>query len=132
MQPPKRDVKVSLTKLDEGLAKWMKRFQRKRRRTIAADQAIEIVSSVFPHVDSDPFRSTELTRTLDDGPPTTAAGFQRVVDSVQRAIESGIHPRMNAKGSSGSYLVKDESGVTVGVFKPANEHPYGTSRSTDR
>lgn len=50
----------------------------------------------------------------------------RLVASVRLAISQGTHPRLNAKGSSGSYFVRAPPAETVGVFKPADEEPYGT------
>ncbi|GEM10044.1 phosphatidylinositol 4-kinase type II subunit alpha [Rhodotorula toruloides] len=52
--------------------------------------------------------------------------FEELVSSVRLAISRGTHPRLNAKGSSGSYFARAPNGETVGVFKPADEEPYGT------
>lgn len=108
------------------------------KRTIANDEVLEIVTSVFPAVESDPFLDqpevcsafgdAELInqpQTFDDRPPTTLEEFAAIVQAVEQAIEHDVHPRRNAKGSSGSYLARDESGEIVGVFKPKDEEPYG-------
>jgi len=42
-----------------------------------------------------------------------------IVEAVEQAIEHGAHPRRNAKGSSGSYLARDESGEIVGCADAA-------------
>lgn len=36
-----------------------------------------------------------------------------------------MQPRLNAKGSSGSYFARDVDGATIGIFKPKDEEPYG-------
>ncbi|BGP08587.1 Phosphatidylinositol 4-kinase LSB6 [Rhodotorula toruloides] len=63
---------------------------------------------------------------LGHGPPMSHAEFEQLVSSVRLAISQGTHPRLNAKGSSGSYFARAPTGETVGVFKPADEEPYGT------
>lgn len=47
------------------------------------------------------------------------------MERVQTAIEEGVQPRLNSKGSSGSYFARDPSGSTIGIFKPKDEEPYG-------
>lgn len=59
--------------------------------------------------------------TLDHEPPLSEGDFGELVDKVRRAIESGVQPRLNQKGSSGSYFAKDPQGVTVAIFKPKDE-----------
>lgn len=44
---------------------------------------------------------------------------------MRLAIDSGVHPRLNARGSSGSYFARDTAGQTLGIFKPKDEEPYG-------
>lgn len=39
---------------------------------------------------------------MDGQAPMTEAEFQQQVDRVRDAIKHGLHPRLNAKGSSGS------------------------------
>ena len=76
-----------------------------------------------------------LLRTLTQASDGT---YRRsIVQAVEQAIEHDVHPRRNAKGSSGSYLARDEAGDIVGcvhasclsspssVFKPKDEEPYG-------
>lgn len=49
-----------------------------------------------------------------------------MVKQVRLAIDAGVHPRLNSKGSSGSYFARNVTGRTLGIFKPADEEPYGT------
>lgn len=49
----------------------------------------------------------------------------RLVDQVKEAIECDVQPRLNSKGSSGSYFARDRTGTTIGIFKPKDEEPYG-------
>ncbi|KAM0751287.1 hypothetical protein T439DRAFT_380276 [Meredithblackwellia eburnea MCA 4105] len=65
--------------------------------------------------------------TLDHLAPMTRETFDRMVDKVRLAIERSVHPRLNSKGSSGSYFARDEQGNTVGIFKPRDEEPYGAA-----
>lgn len=44
---------------------------------------------------------------------------------MRTAIEQDVQPRLNAKGSSGSYFARDVDGATIGIFKPKDEEPYG-------
>ncbi|BGP32589.1 Phosphatidylinositol 4-kinase LSB6 [Rhodotorula toruloides] len=68
----------------------------------------------------------EVGQGLGHGPPMSHEEFEELVTSVRLAISQGTHPRLNAKGSSGSYFARAPTGETVGVFKPADEEPYGT------
>eukprot|EP00053_Salpingoeca_punica_P007077 m.65457 g.65457 ORF g.65457 m.65457 type:complete len:409 (+) comp13985_c0_seq1:176-1402(+) len=45
--------------------------------------------------------------------------------SVEEAILNNIQPERIVQGSSGSYFCRNMERVTVGVFKPKNEEPYG-------
>lgn len=45
----------------------------------------------------------------------------RLVEEVRNGIEQGVQPRLNSKGSSGSYFARDASGTTLGIFKPKDE-----------
>lgn len=80
--------------------------------------------------------------TLDHEPPMTEEAFNeyvfswlqcsaegilisplcyRLVDRVRQAIEAGVQPRLNSKGSSGSYFARDATGATLAIFKPKDE-----------
>ncbi|MGG6495821.1 UNVERIFIED_CONTAM: phosphatidylinositol 4-kinase, partial [Bacteroidetes bacterium 56_B9] len=50
--------------------------------------------------------------------------FDDLVESVRTAIELGLHPKLIAQGSSGSYFARNSGGQTIGVFKPKDEEPY--------
>lgn len=51
--------------------------------------------------------------------------FNELVLESEQAIADGVLPERIYQGSSGSYFVKSVEKVTVGVFKPKNEEPYG-------
>lgn len=51
--------------------------------------------------------------------------FAAVILKAEQAIEFGVFPERISQGSSGSYFVKDPKRVTLGVFKPKSEEPYG-------
>ncbi|GAA5893701.1 1-phosphatidylinositol 4-kinase LSB6 [Sporobolomyces salmoneus] len=64
--------------------------------------------------------------TLNHRPPLSHEEFLELVAEARRAISLGIHPRLNSKGSSGSYFVRDSlDSTTLGIFKPSDEDPYG-------
>ncbi|GJN90949.1 hypothetical protein Rhopal_003963-T1 [Rhodotorula paludigena] len=102
------------------------------------DAVVEVFDSVFSSARGmNAGEGTEELRSFDKG--TGAAvetldhqevmshdQFEALVDDVRRAITVGVHPRLNSKGSSGSYFARDRDGHTVGIFKPADEEPYGT------
>ncbi|KAK4047053.1 Phosphatidylinositol 4-kinase LSB6 [Microbotryomycetes sp. JL221] len=67
----------------------------------------------------------ENASTLDHEAPMTPEQFDEIVKIVKTAIEDGVHPRLNSKGSSGSYFARSTSGHTVAIFKPKDEEPYG-------
>ncbi|GAA5820770.1 hypothetical protein JCM11251_003151 [Rhodosporidiobolus azoricus] len=52
--------------------------------------------------------------------------FLGLVEDVRLAISSSIHPKLNSKGSSGSYFARSPTPPhpTLGIFKPADEDPY--------
>jgi len=51
--------------------------------------------------------------------------FNEVIRQSEHAVDQGIYPQRIYQGSSGSYFVKNTEGVTIGVFKPKDEEPYG-------
>lgn len=51
--------------------------------------------------------------------------FSDVIRQAEVAIDNGILPERISQGSSGSYFVKNNHGVIIGVFKPKDEEPYG-------
>ncbi|KAK4047232.1 Phosphatidylinositol 4-kinase LSB6 [Microbotryomycetes sp. JL201] len=115
----------------------LKRSRRKRAKSDLVDQRdrskpVEILASVFePVTDSfyeglsaDDSKGRTVV-TLDHESPMTRAQFDELVDAVEEAIDAGVHPRLNSKGSSGSYFARNKVGQTVGIFKPKDEEPYG-------
>ncbi|GAA5875440.1 hypothetical protein JCM1840_003157 [Sporobolomyces johnsonii] len=67
-----------------------------------------------------------LVKTLDHQPPVTHDQFLEFANEVRTAIDGGVQPRLNSKGSSGSYFARSRLGQTIGIFKPKDEEPYGT------
>ncbi|GAA6055340.1 hypothetical protein JCM3770_005297 [Rhodotorula araucariae] len=136
----------SSANLDALLAKWRAgvaaRFQSRRSEVDAAGEhddsaapppldrgvVLPVWRSVFAMSDECGKEGAERNQyeTLDHQPPMPHDEFDDLVQQVRRAIAADIHPRLNAKGSSGSYFARDVSGRTLGIFKPADEEPYGT------
>lgn len=69
--------------------------------------------------------------TLDHDEPMTRDQFDALVHQVEEAIDRGVQPRLNAKGSSGSYFAKDRNGKTVAIFKPKDEEVSLPPRALD-
>ncbi|GAA5843516.1 hypothetical protein JCM9279_000777 [Rhodotorula babjevae] len=91
------------------------------------DAAIPVFRSVFTERDDQEKASPRLElMTLDHREPMTHDTFEGLVEQVRLAIEAGVQPRLNSKGSSGSYFARNAVGRTLGIFKPADEEPYGT------
>ncbi|GAA5935777.1 hypothetical protein JCM3775_007326 [Rhodotorula graminis] len=88
---------------------------------------IPVYRSVFPERGDDEKVSTRGdVKTLDHKEPMSHDTFEGLVEQVRLAIEAGVQPRLNSKGSSGSYFARNVVGRTLGIFKPADEEPYGT------
>ncbi|KAG8179007.1 hypothetical protein JTE90_014010 [Oedothorax gibbosus] len=51
--------------------------------------------------------------------------FTSIVKDAEFAIVNDVLPERIYQGSSGSYFVKNLDGVSIGVFKPKDEEPYG-------
>jgi len=51
--------------------------------------------------------------------------FTELIREAELAVDHGVFPQRIYQGSSGSYFVKNREGVTIGVFKPKDEEPYG-------
>merc|ERR1719470_593014 len=51
--------------------------------------------------------------------------FTELIREAELAVDNGVFPQRIYQGSSGSYFVKNREGVTIGVFKPKDEEPYG-------
>jgi phosphatidylinositol 4-kinase type 2 len=89
-----------------------------------AEEQLEIHYSVFQAPEGVRPYTAETLASLDDGGRMTKEQFDAIVESVNIAIEQGIHPKMISQGSSGSYFARNSEGKTVGVFKPKDEEPY--------
>ncbi|KAG8907962.1 phosphatidyl inositol kinase [Tulasnella sp. 403] len=122
-----RPGKIDLRSLDNAFKRWTMEITQKvmrKKKKMESEAKKEIVFSVFQRV-SPPSTPSELfVRTLDDGPPMTDRDFDAITNSVRVAILDGVHPKIIAKGSSGSYFARgkrDERVQVVGVFKPKDE-----------
>ncbi|KAF8625433.1 hypothetical protein AX15_005392 [Amanita polypyramis BW_CC] len=122
---------IDLKKLDSAFKRWTESISQKvkRKKKVSERARRQIWRSVFEPTFEPRFVFEGTIRTLDHESPLTQAEFDGLVQSVRNAISDGIHPKMIAKGSSGSYFVraKNEAGRihTVAVFKPKDEEPYG-------
>ncbi|KAF9461269.1 phosphatidylinositol 3 and 4-kinase-domain-containing protein [Collybia nuda] len=121
---------IDLTKLDNAFKRWTESIAQKvkRKKKVATHSRKPIWHSVFEPTIIVPVPSGGIIKTLDHKPPMTQAQFDTIVQSVKNAITEGVHPKMIAKGSSGSYFarMKNDGRVqTVAVFKPKDEEPYG-------
>ncbi|KIO28478.1 hypothetical protein M407DRAFT_22368 [Tulasnella calospora MUT 4182] len=131
-------AKIDLSSLDTAFKRWTQEITQKVRRkkkTLESEAPKEIVFSVFQRVSPrEDLPPAPTKKTLDDEPPKSQHDFDNLANSVKLAILDGIHPKMIAKGSSGSYFArakKDGKTQVVGVFKPKDEEcvappqPYG-------
>ncbi|SGZ30410.1 BQ5605_C048g12353 [Microbotryum silenes-dioicae] len=101
------------------------RIQRRDRKV-----AVPILASVFGRdgvgsEDKGKGKSERDWETLDHEPPLSDEAFNDLVDQVREAISLNVQPRLNSKGSSGSYFAKDKHSHTLAIFKPKDEEPYG-------
>ncbi|KAG6337087.1 hypothetical protein ID866_1998 [Astraeus odoratus] len=123
---------IDLSKLDNAFKRWTESIAQKmkRQKKVEDNSRKEIWQSVFdpcPSVYGFSEGSPSVFKTLDHKPPMTQATFDKQV-SVHLDDPTGIHPKMIAKGSSGSYFARtkvDGKVQTVAVFKPKDEEPYG-------
>ncbi|EIW83022.1 hypothetical protein CONPUDRAFT_52541 [Coniophora puteana RWD-64-598 SS2] len=139
VKPPSRGLRrahkpghIDLSKIDNAFKRWTDSIAQKMKRNkkgIRDHSRREIWQSVFEAPQNiPPLPSSEESQTLDHQPPMTQAVFDNTAQSVRSAIAAGIHPKMIAKGSSGSYFARakvDGKVQTVAVFKPKDEEPYG-------
>lgn len=129
--------KMHKQKHDRQLKRQRRRALNKRDR----DQPLPIIDSVFqpwhkpdePKLDKGKGKGKENAEgegevdedvewlTLDHGAPMSRRQFDLLAGQVELAIENGVQPRLNAKGSSGSYFAKDQTGKTIAIFKPKDE-----------
>ncbi|KAL9088690.1 MAG: hypothetical protein Q9159_002941 [Coniocarpon cinnabarinum] len=118
------DIKAINARLERWADEIASKFRRRKERTVE-DEPLEIHYSVFQSPEG--FRPKTPSRLLDHPESRmTKAQFDDTVESINIAIEQGMHPKMISKGSSGSYFARNSQGKTVGVFKPKDEEPYAS------
>ncbi|KAI0305692.1 phosphatidylinositol 3 and 4-kinase-domain-containing protein [Multifurca ochricompacta] len=108
----------------ESIAQKMKR----KKKVDDIHLKKEIIRTVFDPQFVSALVGGGVLKTLDHESPMTQEEYDSLIQSVKRAISEGIHPKMIAKGSSGSYFARvkiDGRVQTVAVFKPKDEEPYG-------
>ncbi|KAI9826272.1 MAG: phosphatidyl inositol kinase [Phylliscum demangeonii] len=124
------DIKAINARLERWADEIASKFKRTRVKGRPSEEPqLEIHYSVFqPPEGLRP--ATAETLELEPGEggdgPMSAQEFEATVESVRVAIENGMHPKMIAQGSSGSYFARNGDGQVVGVFKPKDEEPYAS------
>ncbi|KZV95123.1 hypothetical protein EXIGLDRAFT_672443 [Exidia glandulosa HHB12029] len=127
-----RPGKIDLARIDDAFQRWKESIAAKlTRKSFNKNDSVrrEIVHTVFHPVVAAVGPAAE-PKTLDHKPPMTKEQYAQMTEAVRAAIANGVHPKLIAKGSSGSYFAraKVEGRVqTVGVFKPKDEEPYGNA-----
>lgn len=141
VNPPDTRTLVDLKAVEHGLSRWLARIKREsatsvilhlaqphagKRNAIPDQDEIEIYDSALAELAHSSYKAFDCERrTFDHLPPLDSNDVEALAENVKKAIIDGKHPRLNYKGSSGSYFVQDTSGQVVGVFKPKDEEPYG-------
>lgn len=124
------DIKAINARLEKWADEIASKFKiRKIKGKSHEEEKLEIHHTVFQAPDGVlPMSAEALQAQFAETEPgrMTKEEFERIVDSVQTAIELGIHPKMISKGSSGSYFARNTNGKIVGVFKPKDEEPYAS------
>ncbi|KAG6378055.1 hypothetical protein JVT61DRAFT_13737 [Boletus reticuloceps] len=125
---------IDLSKLDNAFKRWTESIAQKvkrKKKKVEDHSRKEIWQSVFEPYSLPPGvneGAMSMVKTLDHDAPVTQAAFDNITQSVRNAVTAGIHPKIIAKGSSGSYFARakmDGRVQTVAVFKPKDEEPYG-------
>lgn len=122
------DIKAINARLERWADEIKDRFKRRRVKGKSAEEEhLEIHHSVF-HAPEwiRPVTKETLHQDESDGGRLSKLEFDDMVESVRTAIELGLHPKLIAQGSSGSYFARNSGGKTVGVFKPKDEEPYAS------
>ncbi|KAK0629976.1 phosphatidylinositol 3 and 4-kinase-domain-containing protein [Bombardia bombarda] len=118
------DLKAINARLERWADEIASKFKRGRqKRTGEDDERLEIHHSVFQAPEGVRPVTAEMLARPEPG-YMTRTEFDAIVNSVRMAIQQGVHPRMIAQGSSGSYFARNPEGKVVGVFKPKDEEPY--------
>ena len=124
------DIKAINARLEKWTHEIAQKFKVRRIKGKShEEEKLEIHHTVFQAPDGVLPLSTEaLQAQFAETEPgrLTRDDFECIIDSVQTAIELGVHPKMISKGSSGSYFARNTDGKVVGVFKPKDEEPYAT------
>jgi len=123
------DIKAINARLERWAEEIKERFKIRRvKGRSAEDEHLEIYSSVFQAPDwCRPATRKVLEEEYDDvDGRMSKLEFDDIVESVRTAIELGMHPKLIAQGSSGSYFARNSGGKVVAVFKPKDEEPYAS------
>lgn len=124
------DIKAINARLERWAEEIASKFKiNKVKGKSPQEEKLEIYHSVFQPPDwIRPLTSEDLVSDPepDSDKRMTKAQFDDIVESVRVAIEVGVHPKMIAQGSSGSYFARSSDGKVVGVFKPKDEEPYAS------
>jgi hypothetical protein len=121
------DIKAINARFERWAEEIKDKFTRLRVKGASADQErLEIHYSVFQAPDwIRPASREELDAEVAvSGERISKLEFDDLIESVRTAIELGVHPKLIAQGSSGSYFARNSKGKVVGVFKPKDEEPY--------
>ncbi|KAK4541631.1 hypothetical protein LTR36_007775 [Oleoguttula mirabilis] len=125
------DIKAINLRLERWADEIKDRFTIRRvKGKSTEDEHLEIYSSVFQAPDwIRPATKQSMEMEYDHDVATDRMSkleFDDLVESVRTAIELGMHPKLIAQGSSGSYFARNSGGKVVGVFKPKDEEPYAS------
>ncbi|KAK7180982.1 uncharacterized protein CC84DRAFT_1128213 [Paraphaeosphaeria sporulosa] len=122
------DIKAINARLERWADEIAQKFKIKKQKDTPEDEALEIHHSVFQAPDwVRPATAETLTFDYEGSSDRmTKLQFDEIVESVQVAIEQGMHPKLITQGSSGSYFARNSQGKVVGVFKPKDEEPYAS------
>ena len=123
------DIKAINARLERWADEIAHKFKiRKIKGKTPEEEQLEIHHSVFQAPDwIRPATEDTLpgaAETEDGDERLSKIEFDDIVESVRVAIELGMHPKLIAQGSSGSYFARTTEGKVVGVFKPKDEEPY--------
>ncbi|KAI9760389.1 MAG: hypothetical protein M4579_001685 [Chaenotheca gracillima] len=124
------DIKAINARLEKWAEEIASKFKiGKVKGKSEEEERLEIHHSVFQPPDG---MRPATAETLDaeshdnSGDRITKIDFDDVIESVRKAIDAGVHPKMISQGSSGSYFARNKDGLVVGVFKPKDEEPYAS------
>ncbi|KAI1658422.1 phosphatidylinositol 3 and 4-kinase-domain-containing protein [Daldinia decipiens] len=118
------DLKAINARLERWADEIASKFKRgKGRGSLGEEERLEIHYSVFQPPQGVRPATPETLASMPE-PAMSKAEFEAIVESVQVAIDQGMHPSLITQGSSGSYFARNTDGKIVGVFKPKDEEPY--------